>query len=65
MAACWEIAAHLAYDMLSKYKCLIVNLVFPQLGFWRGNFFLVTPVADHCLRVRFTMAKQSVFLYYK
>ena len=25
----WEIAAHLAYDMFSKYKYLIVNLVLP------------------------------------
>ena len=29
VAAYWEIAAHLAYDMFSEYKCLIVNLVFP------------------------------------
>ena len=29
VAAYWEIAAHLAYDMFSKYKYLIVNLVFP------------------------------------
>ena len=41
MAAYWEVAAHSAYDMLSKYKYLIVNLVF-----WSGNFF-----PDHCLLV--------------
>ena len=29
MAAYWEIAAHSAYDMFSKYKYLIVNLYFP------------------------------------
>ena len=29
MAACWKIAAHSAYDVFSKYKYLIVNLVFP------------------------------------
>ena len=29
MAAYWEIAAHSAYDMFSKYKYLIANLVFP------------------------------------
>ena len=29
MAAYWEIAAHSASDMFSKYKYLIVNLVFP------------------------------------
>ena len=25
----WEIAAHSAYNMFSKYQYLIVNLVFP------------------------------------
>ena len=33
MAAYWEIAAHWAYDMFSKYKYLIVNLVFPTSAF--------------------------------
>ena len=33
MAAYWEIAAYLAYDMFSKYKYLIVNLVFPTSVF--------------------------------
>ena len=28
MAAHWEIAAHSAYCMFSKYKNLIINLVF-------------------------------------
>ena len=28
MAAYWEIAAHSAIDMFSKYKYVIVNLVF-------------------------------------
>ena len=28
-----KIAAQSAYDMFSKYKCLIINLVFFQLGF--------------------------------
>ena len=51
MAACWEIAAHSAYDMFSKYKYLIVNLGFPQLGLWSGIFFLIVPFPDHCLRV--------------
>ena len=36
MAAYWEIAAHLAYDMFSKY--LIVNLVFSRFGFSSGYF---------------------------
>ena len=29
MAIYWEIAAHLAYDMFSTYRYLIINLVFP------------------------------------
>ena len=29
MAAYWEITAHSAYDIFSKYKYLVVNLVFP------------------------------------
>ena len=49
MAAFWEIAAHSAYDMFCKtYKYIIVNLVFPRLGFWSGNFFLIAPFPDHC-----------------
>ena len=46
---CGEIAAHLAYDTFSKYKCLIVNSVISHLGFWSGNFFLIAPFPDHCL----------------
>ena len=34
----WEIAAHSAYDMFPKYKYLIIDLVFPHLGFWSVNF---------------------------
>ena len=48
MAAYWEIAAHSAYDMFSKFKYLIVNLAFSRLGFWSGNFFLIAPLPDHC-----------------
>ena len=29
VATYWKIAAHSAHDMFSKYKYLIVNLVFP------------------------------------
>ena len=45
MAAYWELAAHSATDMFSKYmyKYLIVNFCFAHLGFWSGNFFLITP----------------------
>ena len=30
---------------------LIVNLVFPHLGFWSGNLFLIAPFSDLCLLV--------------
>ena len=36
-----------------KYKYLNVNLVFPHLGFWSDNFFLIAPFPDHCLLVPF------------
>ena len=35
----WEIAAHSAYDIFSKYKYLIVNLVFPTSVFGVGFLF--------------------------
>ena len=53
MAGYWEKAAHSAYNMFSKYKYLIVNLVFSYLGFWSGNIFLIAPFPDHCLLVPF------------
>ena len=53
MAAYWEIADHPAYDMFSKYKYLIVNLVFSHVGFGIESFFLVAPFPDHCLLVPF------------
>ena len=48
-----KIAVHLAYDMFSWYKYLIVNLVFSHLGFWSVNLFLIVPVPDLCLLVLF------------
>ena len=51
MAAYWEIAAHLAYDIFPWFKYLSVNLVFHTLGFWSGHFFLIAPFPDHCLLV--------------
>ena len=48
-----KIAAHSAYDMLSWYKYLIVNLVFSHLGFWSGNLYLIAPFPDLCLLVSF------------
>ena len=59
MAACWEIAAHSAYDMFYKYKYLIVNLVLSHLGFWSGNFILIAPFPDRCLLVPFYLSKTS------
>ena len=60
MAACWEIPAHSAYDMFSNCKYLIVNLVFPHLGFWSGNFFLIAPFPDYCLLVHTNSSNGSV-----
>ena len=55
MAAYLETAAHSAYDMFSKYKYLIVNLLFltSVFAFWNENFFLIAPFPDHCLLVPF------------
>ena len=53
MVAYWEIGAHSAFDMFSKYKYLIVNMVFPRLGFCSGNFFLIAHFPDHHLLVPF------------
>ena len=39
MAAYWEIAAHTAYDLFSKYKYLIVYFDFPTTVFGVGIFF--------------------------
>ena len=57
MATYWEIAAHLAYEVFSWYKCLIVSLVFSRLGFWSGNLFLIAPFPDRCLLVPFYVNK--------
>ena len=51
MATYCKIAAHSAYDKFSWCKYLIVNLVFPHLGFWSGNLFLIAPFPDRCLLV--------------
>ena len=39
VTAYWEIAAHSANDMFSKYKYLLVNLVFPTSVFGVGISF--------------------------
>ena len=38
------------------FKYLIVNLIFPHLGYWGGNFFLIAPFPDHCLLVLFKLS---------
>ena len=48
MAAYSEIATHSAFDMFSKYKYLIVNLVIPP-RFLEWENFLIVPFSDHCL----------------
>ena len=56
MAAFWEIAAHLAYNMLSK--C--------QFSFHTSVFFLIAPFPDHCLLVPFNISvdlEDRVFLF--
>ena len=50
-----KIAAHSAYDMFSRYKYLIVNLVFSHLGFWNGNLFLIAHFSDICLLIPFSV----------
>ena len=47
-----EIVADSAYDMFSKYKYLIVSLVFPISVFGVG-IFLTAPFPDHYLLVPF------------
>ena len=43
VATYWEKAAYSAYDMISWFKCLNVNFVFPHLDVWRGFLFLIVP----------------------
>ena len=40
-----------AYNMFSKYKYLIVNLIFSRLGFFEWEFLFIAPFPDHCLLV--------------
>ena len=56
-----KIAAHSAKDMFSWYECLIVNLVFSHLGFWRGILFFIVPFPDRCLRVPFSLVMNFIF----
>ena len=38
----------------SKYKYLIVNLVFSHLGFWSQTFFLIAQFSDRSLLLPFS-----------
>ena len=61
MAAYWEITAHSANDMFSKYMYLIVYLVLSRLGIVSGNFHLIAPFHDHCLPIPFFLICQHEF----
>ena len=51
MATYWENSCSFGLRYVSRYKCLIVSLVFSHLGFWSGNLFLIAPFPDLCLLV--------------
>ena len=53
MATYWENSCSFGLRYVSWYKYLIVSLVFPHLGFWSGNLFLIAPFPDLCLLVPF------------
>ena len=42
-----------AVGALCLFSYDLVNLVFPHLGFWSGNLFLIAPFPDLCLLVPF------------
>ena len=49
MATYWENSCSFGLRYVSRYKYLIVSLVFSHLGFWSGNLFLIAPFPDLCL----------------
>ena len=60
MATYWENSCSFGLRYVSRYKCLIVSLVFSYLGFWSGNLFLIAPFPDLCLLVLFENWTESV-----
>ena len=52
MAAYWEIAADLAYDMIFKYSLPNGQFIFSPPRFWSGGF-LIAPFPVHCKPVPF------------
>ena len=63
MATYWENSCSFGLRVFAWYKYLIVNLVFPHLGFWSGNLFLIAPFPDRCLLVPFFGFKNSKFFF--
>ena len=63
MATYWENRCSFSLRYVSRYKYLIVNLVFSHLGFWSGNLFLIAPFPDLCLLVPFFF--QQGYRYHK
>ena len=53
MATYWENSCSFGLRYVSWYKYLTVSLVFPHLGFWSGNLFLIAPFPDLCLLAPF------------
>ena len=53
MATYWENSCSFGLRYVSRYKYLIVSLVFSHLEFWSGNLFLIAPFPDLCLLVPF------------
>ena len=53
MATYWENSCSFGLRYVSRYKYLVVGLVFSRLGFWSGNLFLIAPFPDLCLLVPF------------
>ena len=51
--------------MFHGIKYLIVSLVFPHLGFWSGNLFLIAPFSDLCLLVPFCPQRLTQLHYEK
>ena len=66
MAAYWEKAAHSAYDMVSKYKYLIVHFSPPRFlkpGCLSDCTFFF--LSDHCLLVPFCFSLTTIWYLYK
>ena len=47
--------------MFSKYRYIIVNLVFSYLGYWSGNFFLIAPFPDQLVFNSFMVDNYAAF----